>query len=169
MSTNIPFHETGAQQSYGISPDCLYNDHPMCRSPRCGCSCHKQAVTREAITSPIQTGMDKYCPKCKVKAPSEQNFCRVDGAKLSSLRCPECGTPGDQTDNYCGYCGCSMKVDDKKLEDAAMDIDAALTDDEIFVTDDPEAAMRAALDAAATNKSSLSPANPSKVSPRMFK
>jgi len=59
-----------------------------------------------------------------------------------------------------------MKVDDKKLEDAAMDIDAALTDDEIFVTDDPEAAMRAALEAAATNKVSLPP---SKVSPRMFK
>src|SRR5882762_1172983 len=114
----VPFHETGQQETYGVSEDCKFNDHPMCRSPRCGCSCHRQIrpdgnasnLSRASSSDDqryIQTGLDKYCPTCKVKAASDQNFCTADGAKLSSLRCPECGTPGEQSHQYCGYCGCS--------------------------------------------------------------
>lgn len=152
----IPLHER--QEVYGVSEDCKYNCHTECRSPRCGCSCHRQArveadnngVERVMVTQerpgPIQTGLDKYCPKCKLKASSDQNFCKVDGTKLSSLRCPECGTPGDQEDNFCGYCGCSMKVSDRQLEAAAtgQSVDrVAEVSQESSV--DAEAAMRAAL------------------------
>lgn len=159
-SGQVPFHETSNQGVFGVSEDCRYNDHTLCRSPRCGCSCHRQArveadhngvervVATQERPGPIQTGLDKYCPKCKLKAASDQNFCKKDGTKLSSLRCPECGTPGDQEDNYCGYCGCSMKVSDRQLEAAAtgqpiVESRVAVSSQESPV--DAEAAMRAAL------------------------
>src|SRR3979490_426155 len=100
----VPFHESGQQEVYGVSEDCRFNDHLMCRSPRCGCSCHRQAVDTSPrgdrnssvhVAGPVQTGLDKYCPVCKDKCPSDQFYCRKDGTKLSSLRCPECNTPGD--------------------------------------------------------------------------
>lgn len=159
MSTNVPFHDS--QAVYGVSEDCKFNDHTMCRSTRCGCSCHRQSrveedhnginrvVASQAGTGSIQTGLDKYCPKCKVKASSEQNFCKVDGSRLSSLRCPECGTPGDAEDNYCGYCGCSMKVSDRQLEAAAtgqpVEPESRIAVDSQESPVDAEAAMRAAL------------------------
>lgn len=131
MSTSIPFHESGQQYNReGASEECLWNEHLTCRNPRCGCSCHKQLHRNIPDrgsnrpdsgnhTGPVQTGLDKYCPVCKVKANSDQNFCTADGAKLSSLRCPECGTPGEQSHQYCGYCGCSMKAEDRLMEAAA--------------------------------------------------
>jgi len=84
-----------------------------------------RVVATDGRATGIQTGLDKYCPICKVKAASEQNYCTVDGAKLSSLRCPECGTPGETSHVYCGYCGCSMKVTDRQLEAAATGIGIA--------------------------------------------
>lgn len=110
----------------------------------------ERVMATETRTGPIQTGLDKYCPKCKLKASSDQNFCKKDGTKLSSLRCPECGTPGDQDDNFCGYCGCSMKVTDRQLEAAATGQPVDNIESRVAVSSqespvDAEAAMRAAL------------------------
>ena len=170
---NVPIHES--QAVYGVSESCKFNDHyPICMSPRCGCSCHRQSrveadndgvnrvVASQNRPTSIQTGLDKYCPICKGKAPFDQFYCKKDGSKLSSLRCPECQTPGEQDDNYCGHCGCSMKVTDRELEAAATGQQV----EDIPVTGDPEAAMREAM-AAYDNK--VKDSNPSKISDRMFK
>lgn len=158
-SGGIPLHES--QEVYGVSEDCKFNDHTLCRSTRCGCSCHRagRVATDNSGVGHIRAdkapniagviaGLDKYCPKCKVKAGGDQNYCKIDGSKLSSLRCPECNTPGDESDNYCGYCGCGMKQ---------IEIEAALGMDMAGEFDAPpgatitgikltaEAAMKAAL------------------------
>lgn len=182
--SQIPFHETGQQQVYGVSSDCLYNDHPMCRSPRCGCSCHRQkrvAEDRAGVDSRmadksstgVATGLDKYCPLCKVKAASEQNYCTVDGTKLSSLRCPECSTPGEQSHIYCGYCGCSMKMTEAQIEAAATGNRVAVTTDNSPVaTISDEEAVRVMRDAMANKPKAVNkvpaPVKPS-VNARMFK
>lgn len=184
MGGQVPFHESGQQQVYGVDDMCLYNEHPMCRNPRCGCSCHKQAriaadqagvnrvVATEARTASIQTGLDKYCPKCHVKAHNDQNFCKMDGSKLSSLRCPECNSPGEESDNHCGYCGCSMKATDRQLEAAATGSGIAESYDEISGDRDAaEVAMKAAMKARVTVKTVPAPARPAAktVTDRMFK
>ena len=181
MSDNIPFHESGGQfNREGASDNCLYNDHNLCRSTRCGCSCHRETRMAAATDTnrnhhlssqnnavgSIQTGLDKYCPKCKVKAPSEQFYCKVDGTQLSSLRCPECQTPGEEVDNYCGHCGSLMKLTDIQLEAAATGpvvngISEDLVESPVTTADnmDAEEAMRVAI--GETKKA--------KVNKRMFK
>ncbi len=109
-------------------------------------------------------GLDKYCPLCHKKAPSDQFYCKVDGTKLSSLRCPECGTPGDQEDSFCGHCGCSMKVTDRQLEAAATGIGIAEVPMESSMQ--AEDSMREAL---LKRQPSLTASLKSKVSNRMFK
>jgi hypothetical protein len=178
MST-VPFHEM--QEAYGISESCKYNEHyPQCQSPRCGCSCHKShrqhspdnsnsnsnprgADSVSNVGSSLQP-LDKYCPKCKERKGSDENFCRKDGTRLSSLRCPECGTPGDAEDNYCGYCGCSMKLEDRQLEMAATGVEMVET---VANVEAAEAAMKAAM-AAAVKTVKTVPAPP-KISIGMFK
>lgn len=160
MSLNgiVPLHET--QEVYGVSEDCKFNDHPMCRNPRCGCSCHKQradeaaklaarnAALNRSVANTSQHEitkqtviLEKYCPKCGKKAGEDQNYCKVDGTRLSSLRCPECNQPGEEDDNFCGYCGCDMKTirameTEVELERAAM----------VEGEGDAVVAMRAAMD-----------------------
>jgi Double zinc ribbon len=149
MMADMPFHDR--QEVYGVSEDCKFNDHNMCRSPRCGCSCHRQTHIpntnggdriNNQPSGLVQSGLDKYCPTCKVKASSDQNYCTADGSKLSSLRCPECGTPGEESHVYCGYCGQLMKAD-QRLEEAA--IGSRVTDNIAQSPEEAEAMMKAAL------------------------
>lgn len=130
--SDIPLHQTVTP--YGVSEDCLMNDHTVCRSPRCGCDCHVKArqvadergVNRVAATSgPIPHDLEKVCPVCQAKYAEDRHFCTVDGHRLSSLKCPECGSVAAVDDNYCGYCGQPMKggerqqPSDEQLEAAA--------------------------------------------------
>lgn len=176
-----PFHEQGVQQVYGIDEMCIYNDHQLCRNPRCGCSCHKEVRNGSptsnsvrvngSIVGAIQTGLDKYCPTCHKKAPSDHFYCKIDGAKLSSLRCPECGTPGEEVDNFCCHCGCPMKAEDREMEAAAtgMTVNRLTVDSaEIPAGDiDAEAAMRVAMGERGA-KTVPAPTRP-KISMGMFK
>jgi len=181
MADQVPFHET--KQVMGVTEACRYNDHTLCNGAggRCRCDCHGMASIMATQEGPVMqapkfhsrlsdTPPDKYCPVCKVQRPSEENFCRADGTKLSSLRCPECGTPGEQTDLFCAYCGCSMKAD-QQLEDAA--IGSQVTEDqlEISVSDVEDMAAKVAeanMRAAMATKVKTVPAPP-KISIGMYK
>lgn len=129
----VPFHETVTARGY--SDDCMYNDHTQCRSPRCGCDCHRAArvVADSSSVERVSGGGanmggsqtrlgDKVCPLCKLRGPLEQNYCKVDGARLSSLLCPECASPGEPEDNYCGFCGAGMggRHTDAEVEAVAL-------------------------------------------------
>lgn len=177
----VPFHESGQQYNReGASEQCLWNEHLTCRSPRCGCSCHRAnsnnsdnkgedaAGHGRRLEQPIQTGLDKYCPVCHKKAPSEHFYCKVDGAKLSSLRCPECGTPGEEVDNFCCHCGCPMKAEDRLMEAAATGNRLPEDSHDISASDlAVEDKMRAAMEARVV-KTVPAPARP-KISMGMFK
>lgn len=87
----------------GVSETCLMNDHSDCRSPRCGCSCHRQAEV--AINpSEVVAGPEKACPKCGSKRPFSEIFCRIDGERLASLLCGVCGASMEQEDQFCWRC-----------------------------------------------------------------
>lgn len=123
--------------TYGVSQDCLMNDHPLCHARGCRCSCHsaaRQAAERAQVgTTPLAvrqatgTLLDKTCPACKRRYAEDKNFCTADGNRLSSLRCGECGQVAEPEDVYCGYCGRPMKdgvehvaATETELEEAAL-------------------------------------------------
>lgn len=94
----------------GVTEACLFNDHSMCNNPRCGCDCHIQAAAREVIAQsrpdiPVQAGPEKSCPKCGIKRPGHEIFCRIDGERLSSLLCNLCGAGREPEDKFCHQCG----------------------------------------------------------------
>lgn len=93
----------------GVSETCLFNEHSLCRVLGCGCDCHIKAavpVPEEATgEQPEQDKREKACPTCGVKRPFRETFCRVDGARLTSLVCGLCGAGGDTGDAFCWKCG----------------------------------------------------------------
>lgn len=90
----------------GVSDSCLYNSHSECRSPNCGCSCHKPEVNPNIPIPPsMEGGPEKACPKCGVRRPFVEVFCRVDGERLASLLCGMCGTGMNPEDAFCHQCG----------------------------------------------------------------
>lgn len=117
----------GAGMGGGVSEACGYNDHDQCRAKGCGCDCHSNKRDREAASSRSSLGDrgsgaaagmaglgsaglgEKACPKCSQLYPETRNFCTVDGVRLSSLRCGECGLIAAPEDNYCGECGFPIK------------------------------------------------------------
>jgi hypothetical protein len=89
----------------GISETCLYNDHDACRNPRCACSCHHPEVNPNIpIPAEIAAGPEKACPKCGVKRPFAEVFCRIDGERLASLLCGVCGAGMEPADSFCWRC-----------------------------------------------------------------
>lgn len=121
----------------GVSESCKFNDHELCRSPRCGCDCHTKVRAAadiagvERITAPmrqapyIDKSMTKSCPICKGKFPADQNYCKQDGSRLSSLLCPNCSSTFELADKYCGECGC---VVDKQMREDELVAAAARGD-----------------------------------------
>jgi len=99
----------------GVSETCLMNDHPDCHNPRCNCSCHKPQVVQQ---EQIEAGPEKSCPVCGAKRPFIETFCRIDGARLSSLACNICGIGREPTDRFCFSCGApaDAKPTDKPVE-----------------------------------------------------
>src|SRR5882724_3073888 len=88
----------------GVSESCRYNDHEVCRAPGCGCTCHQPQPAEVALSSqPI--GPEKACPKCGIKRPATETFCRIDGERLASLLCGVCGSGMNPEDSYCWSCG----------------------------------------------------------------
>lgn len=114
MSAGSPFHATVSMP--GISQDCLFNDHPMCKG--CGCTCHKKKAAAQVkaaeaeVVETHSTGVvggevsgRMVCPQCGDKRPDGEKFCRRDGTKLLSLSCWACGEIYMPADKYCWNCG----------------------------------------------------------------
>lgn len=87
----------------GVSESCRYNDHSDCRAPGCGCTCHAPAPNIPPSIGSI--GPEKACPKCGVKRPFAETYCRIDGERLASLLCGVCGAGMNPEDCYCYKCG----------------------------------------------------------------
>lgn len=107
----MAFHDQSSVA--GITEACKYNDHSQCNNPKCGCDCHvKAAIPVDPVKEPNQDDSkpEKACPTCGVKRPYRETFCRVDGARLTSLVCALCGAGGDTGDVYCWKCGNSLRV-----------------------------------------------------------
>ncbi len=107
----------------GVSEMCKYNDHELCRSPRCGCDCHQQRrvqqerVEERAQVEVVQTERvvrtntgPMVCPQCRQRRSEDERFCRQDGTRLVSLTCIECGALYDPGDKYCYSCGGRLDV-----------------------------------------------------------
>src|ERR1700733_7988862 len=97
----------------GITEVCKYNDHTLCNNPRCACTCHTPEPARSApipdsIADPQQL---KGCPKCNIKRPAFERFCRACGTKLGSLACFGCGQVCEPSDAFCFSCGCPLTKD----------------------------------------------------------
>lgn len=97
------------------SEQCLYNEHDRCRG--CECDCHQprraQASEQVAATQPMTAdpAVLLTCPRCLVKRPGHERFCRVCGVKLASLACPGCNTICEPSDSFCWQCGCPLSKD----------------------------------------------------------
>jgi len=89
----------------GITEACKFNDHHMCGNPRCACSCHNPTVASTESSNSIESEPEKSCPKCGVKRPAHETFCRIDGERLSSLACNICGRGREPDDKFCFNCG----------------------------------------------------------------
>jgi len=88
----------------GVSESCKYNDHSECRAPGCGCDCHRPAPIH--LSEPkVVAGPEKACPKCGLKRPFVETYCRIDGERLASLLCGVCGSGMNPEDSYCYNCG----------------------------------------------------------------
>jgi len=112
----MALHDTAAV--IGVTEACKYNDHGMCNNPRCACTCHTQAAEAEVgRVSPAtpDNNLTKACPKCGAKRPFNETFCRIDGAKLSSLQCKICGAVMDAGDKFCFACGGEIGAADKAI------------------------------------------------------
>lgn len=98
----MPLHDT--IHVGGVSESCKYNCHEECRAPGCGCTCH-QPQASQLVNQPVETGPEKSCPTCGSKRPFNETYCRIDGAKLSSLACNICGRGREPSDKFCFNCG----------------------------------------------------------------
>lgn len=99
------------KDTVGTSEACAYNDHEQCRAARCRCTCHTGQVAEalapviaQVATAPV-SGAEKVCPKCGIKRPTHEAYCRIDGERLSSLLCGTCGAGGEPGDAFCWKCG----------------------------------------------------------------
>lgn len=97
--------DTSKAKVGGVTDFCLFNEHNLCNNPRCGCDCHAKAEASQQINQPIETGPEKSCPSCGSKRPFSETYCRIDGAKLSSLACNICGRGREPSDKFCYHCG----------------------------------------------------------------
>lgn len=88
----------------GISEACGYNDHSDCRVMGCGCDCHAPKVKEEVTNGHESPSPEKCCPKCGIKRPFHETFCRIDGERLSSLLCGVCGAGMEPVDLFCWQC-----------------------------------------------------------------
>lgn len=91
----------------GVSEACKYNSHEECRAPRCGCSCHIRPSVEEVaekLEAAAGRGPEKACPKCGIKRPQNETFCRIDGERLASLLCGVCGAGMEVEDGFCWNC-----------------------------------------------------------------
>lgn len=102
----MPIHDQVAVT--GVSEACKYNDHSDCRAPRCGCTCHipppSQGDIELKLSQMAGVGPQKACPKCGVKRPQSETFCRIDGERLASLLCGVCGSGMEVEDAFCWSC-----------------------------------------------------------------
>lgn len=106
----MAFHDQASVS--GITEACKYNDHSVCNNPSCSCDCHKLAKAEVEAGETIENGKpEKACPTCGVKRPFRETFCRVDGARLTSLMCALCGSGGEGGDKYCWKCGAPLGAD----------------------------------------------------------
>lgn len=106
----MAFHDQASVS--GITEACKYNDHSVCNNPSCSCDCHKLAKAEVEAEGVIEDGKpEKACPTCGVKRPFRETFCRVDGARLTSLMCALCGSGGEGGDKYCWKCGAPLGAD----------------------------------------------------------
>lgn len=91
----------------GISEACGYNDHTDCRVMGCGCDCHirpSQEEVQAKLEAAAGKGPEKACPKCGVKRPFTEVYCRIDGERLASLLCGMCGAGMEVEDGFCWKC-----------------------------------------------------------------
>src|ERR1700690_2847534 len=95
----------------GVTEACAFNDHSMCNNSRCACDCHRPQEPSPSIPASISDPNEsKQCPKCLIKRPAFERFCRVCGSKLGSLQCMACSAIGEPQDKFCYQCGMPMKV-----------------------------------------------------------
>jgi len=100
----MPLHDQA--KVAGVSESCRYNDHNDCRAPGCSCTCHRPSPNPNIPSpSPTEAAPEKACPKCGVRRPFIEEYCRIDGERLASLLCGMCGKGMDPADSYCWQCG----------------------------------------------------------------
>ena len=100
----------------GVTEACAFNDHHMCNNSRCACDCHRKVEVSPSIPASISDPNEsKQCPKCLIKRPAFERFCRVCGSKLGSLQCMACSAIGEPEDKFCYQCGCPMSKDSVKV------------------------------------------------------
>lgn len=104
----------------GVSEACGFNDHADCRIPGCGCDCHVPKTEVQVVSNvSIPPGPEKACPKCGVKRPFSETYCRIDGSRLASLLCGVCGVGMEVGDGFCWGCG-ATKGEEKAIDPRAI-------------------------------------------------